>query len=562
VTNTILTLHDPAAAARYYAEGLWRQDTLYTLLAQHADRRPQAFALRDGARRLGWAALLKLVDAIAGDLDDAGLKRGERVAVWLPSSVEAVAVQLACSRQGYVCNPSLHRNYTAAEIVELLARTRAAALFAQQGYGADASTADIFTAIADLPSLRRAYARGDFPNNTAPFPDPDSARRLPPLDPNPDKVTYLAFTSGTTGTPKGVMHSDNTLLANARAMVEDWRHDETTILLSLSPMSHHIGAVALAQAMAAGMELVVSDPPAGTTPLDWILETGASYVMGVPTHAMDVLAEMRRRGFDRLGAVKSFYMAGSPIPREVAQSFLDRGVIPQNVYGMSENSSHQYTLPTDDPETIVATCGRACRAYEIRLWDQENPDLEVAQGEIGEIGGRGACLMLGYFDNQQATEESFNRSGWFMSGDLGRFDPNGNLEIVGRKKDLIIRGGHNIHPAKIEDLAMRHPAVARCAAFGVADDRLGEKVCLSVIFHEGAGAKPDELLAHLHHAGLSRYDMPEYFIAMTAYPLTASGKILKRELLEWARTRHIRPLPVRWTDPLRGGAGRNNAEEA
>ena len=178
-------------------------------------------------------------------------------------------------------------------------------------------------------------------------------------------------------------------------------------------------------------------------------------------------------------------MAGSPIPREVAQAFLDRGVIPQNVYGMSENSSHQYTLPSDDPETIVATCGRACRAYEIRLWDQENPDREVPQGEIGEIGGRGACLMLGYFDNQQATEESFNREGWFMSGDLGRFDAKGCLEIVGRKKDLIIRGGHNIHPARIEDFAMRHPAVARVAAFPVPDERLGEKVCLSVIFHEG-----------------------------------------------------------------------------
>jgi acyl-CoA synthetase len=362
-------------------------------------------------------------------------------------------------------------------------------------------------------------------------------------------VTYLAFTSGTTGTPKGVMHSDNTLLANARAMVEDWHHDERTILLSLSPLSHHIAAVAIAEALAAGMELVVNDPPPGTTPLDWIIETGASYVMGVPTHAMDILAEMRRRNMDQLGAVKTFYMAGAPIPREVAQSFLDRGVTPQNVYGMSENSSHQYTLPIDDPETIVGTCGKACRAYEIRLFDQENPDVEVMPGDIGEIGGRGACLMLGYFDNQQATEDSFNRGGWFLSGDLGRFDANGNLEIAGRKKDLIIRGGHNIHPAKIEDLTMRHPAVARCAAFAVADDRLGEKVCLSVIFHEGARAESGELLRHLYEAGLSRYDMPEYFIAVSEYPLTASGKILKRELVEWAKSGRIRPIPVRWTAP-------------
>jgi acyl-CoA synthetase len=556
MTNTLLTLHDPEAARHYYAEGLWRADTLYTLLAQHAGRRPDAFALRDSRRRLTWAELLALVDAVAADLDAAGLKRGERVAVWLSNRVEAVAVQLACSRQGYVCNPSLHRNYTVAEMVELLTRTRAAALFAQPGYGADAHRADIFAAVSELPNLRRVTTLGDGPANAAPFPSARLSRPLPPIDTNPDKVTYLAFTSGTTGTPKGVMHSDNTLLANARAMVEDWHHDERTILLSLSPLSHHIAAVAIAQALAAGMELVVNDPPpngknGATTPLDWILETGASYVMGVPTHAMDILGEMRRRGLDRLGAVKTFYMAGAPIPREVAQSFLDRGVTPQNVYGMSENSSHQYTLPSDDPETIVATCGKACRAYEIRLFDQENPDIEVPPGEIGEIGGRGACLMLGYFDNQQATEESFNRGGWFLSGDLGRFDRNGNLEIVGRKKDLIIRGGHNIHPAKIEDLAMRHPAVARCAAFAVADERLGEKVCLSVIFHEGAGAEADELLRHLYEAGLSRYDMPEYFIAMREYPLTASGKILKRELVEWARSGRVRPIPVRWTDPER-----------
>jgi acyl-CoA synthetase len=155
MTNTVLTLHAPEAAVRYYAEGLWRKDTLYTLLCDHAARRPDDLALRDGARRLSWAQLQAMVDAVAAELDAAGLKRGERVAVWLPNRVEAVAVLLACSRQGYVCNPSLHQNYTVAEIIELLARTRAAALFAQPGYGADGRTADIFAAVAELPGLRR-----------------------------------------------------------------------------------------------------------------------------------------------------------------------------------------------------------------------------------------------------------------------------------------------------------------------------------------------------------------------------------------------------------------------
>jgi acyl-CoA synthetase len=181
------------------------------------------------------------------------------------------------------------------------------------------------------------------------------------------------------------------------------------------------------------------------------------------------------------------------------------------------------------------------------LWDQENPDIEVREtGAIGEIGTRGALLMLGYFNNQSATENSFNAGGWFMSGDLGRMDAQGNLQIVGRKKDLIIRGGHNIHPSRIENLAIKHPAVLKAAAFPVVDQRLGERVCLAIIAREGERVLPEQLLAHLNDAGLSKYDMPEFFIRMDAFPLTASGKILKRELVEWTKAGRITPTPVRW----------------
>jgi len=296
---------------------------------------------------------------------------------------------------------------------------------------------------------------------------------------------------------------------------------------------------------------VVNDPPPRMQPLDWALECGATYIMGVPTHAIDILAEAKRRGLAKLGAVKLFYMAGAPIPREVAQAFLEMGITPQNIYGMTENGSHQYTLPTDDATTIVETCGRAARGYETRIFSQENADLEVPAGTVGEIGTRGALLMLGYFDNQATTEDSFNKDGWFMSGDLGTLDARGCLRIVGRKKDLIIRGGHNIHPAKIEDLAHRHAAVQKAAAFGVADARLGEKVCIAVICREGEHVGGEGLLDHLHAVGLSKYDMPEYFIALEAFPLTASGKVLKRELQEWVRIGRIAPQPVRWSETVK-----------
>jgi acyl-CoA synthetase len=334
-------------------------------------------------------------------------------------------------------------------------------------------------------------------------------------------------------------------------MVADWRHDASTVLLSLSPMSHHIGTVAVEQMMAAGFELVVNDPPAGTKPFDWILACAASYIMGVPTHAIDVLAEAKRRDLQTLGSVKLFYMAGAPIPREVARSFLDMGITPQNIYGMTENGSHQYTLPHDDAATIVETCGRACHGYETRIFSQENADVELPCGTIGEIGTRGALLMLGYFDNQATTEDSFNRGGWFLSGDLGTLDERGCLRIVGRKKDLIIRGGHNIHPARIEDLAHRHASVHKAAAFGLPDARLGEKACLAIVLREGARLEAQDMLEHLHQAGLSKYDMPEYFAALEAFPLTPSGKILKRELIEWVKNGRLVPKPVRWSDSVK-----------
>jgi acyl-CoA synthetase len=548
--TTILTLHDPCKAAALYASGIWQKDTLYTLLARHAAARPNAYALRDRARRVTWSTLLAWTDVVAADLEHAGLRNGSRVSVWLPNRVESIVVFLACSRNGYVCNASLHQNYTVAEIVTLLNRIESEAFFGQIGYGADAMQADAPGAIATVASMRRAWWLPplDGAAHASDFPMPDAGRRpVQAANPNPDKVTYLAFTSGTIGLPKAVMHSDNTLLANGRAMVKDWNHDADTVLLSLSPVSHHIATVGLEQALVAGFEMVLNDVPQGMKPLDWILETGATYVMGVPTHAMDILAEARLRGLEGLGRVKVFYMAGSTIPPETAQSFLSRGVVPQNVYGMTENGSHQYTLPSDSVETIVGTCGRACAGFEIRLWSQENPDVEVAPGEVGEIGSRGGNLMLGYFNNQSATEKSFNAGGWFLSGDLGLIDENGCLVIVGRKKDLIIRGGHNIYPSTIEDRAITHPSVLKAAAFSVADERLGEKVCLAVILTDNTEVDGDAMLRHLHDAGLSKFDMPEYYIAMREFPLTASGKILKRELVEWVKDKRIEPTPVRWT---------------
>jgi acyl-CoA synthetase (AMP-forming)/AMP-acid ligase II len=548
--NVTLTLLSDELIKQYYAAGFWRHDTIYSLVRGHAERAPDSFAIRDRYRRITYRELAAAADALAADLAGRGIAPGQRISVWLSSRVEGVVALLACSRNGYVCCPSLHRDHTVGEVLELVQRTHSTAFIGQTGFGADAERRDIFAEFAALPYLRHAYRLAPLAGNerdACPGLDSelgDAASSAMKTDPN--QIVYLAFTSGTTGKPKGVMHSDNTLLGNARQLAKDWNIDNDSVIYSLSPFSHNLGFGAQVMALAVGGELVVNDLPRGASLTDRILETGTSFLVGVPAHASDLLAEMRTRGLKGLGRLKGFRISGAAAPREIVAGLIEQGIIPQSGYGMTETCSHQYTLPSDDAKLIVETSGRACPGYELRIFKTDDPNTAVPAGEIGQVGGRGASLMLGYFDDQTATEDAFNKDGWFMTGDLGTLDANGYLRLTGRVKDVIIRGGHNIHPARIEELAMRHQTIARAAAVPVADARLGEKVCLAVMFHSGQHIAPDELLGHLDAAGLSKYDMPEYILELAEIPLTPNGKIRKREIVEWIAQGRVSPEPVRW----------------
>lgn len=531
-----LTLHDPASAAAYYEAGLWKREAFYMLLAAHARRAPDDLAIMDGRQSLDWRTLQARVDAMADELVEKEISAGDSIAVWMSNRVEAVVAFLACSREGIACNVALHKSHTCREVVDMLSALKSKAIVTEPGWGADRRQKDFAAMLAELPFLRRVYSPENFPRHITQV-------ERPPFS-NADSVAYLAFTSGTTGEPKCVMHSSNTLLANARDLVRDWRLDSSATILSLSPLSHHIAWVAIAQWLVCGGRFVTNDPPEGKSGLDWLLETGATYVLGVPTHAIDVLAEQKARDISGLGEVRVFYLAGAPIPPHVIQSLLDQGVSPQCVYGMTENSSHQYTHPDDPAETALESCGRGGSAYEVRIWDPENPDREMPVGETGEIGGKGAAMMLGYFADQAGTHAAFNRHGYLLSGDLGSLDAAGNLRVEGRKKDMIIRGGRNIVPSRIEVMAAAHPQARRVAAFGVPDERLGEKICLAV-----AGAVgPDEMLRHLAGCGLSKFDMPELFISLAELPMTASGKVLKRELADLVRRSELSPSHVRYVE--------------
>jgi acyl-CoA synthetase len=532
LVRPFLTLHHPESAARYYEEGLWTRDTFYLLLQRHASARPEAIAVQDGRSKLTWSELQKWVDGTAAALRSYGLVGGDCVSIWASSRIESIVTFLACSREGFVCNPTLHRNLTCTEVGALLDKLSSRCLVTEPDWGDDRCSADFDAILASIPSLRVAYTPQSFP-----LPAPYMA--APSSD--PDKIVYLAFTSGTIAAPKCVMHSDNTLLASARDLVRDWGHDRNTVLLTLFPLSHHMGWAAVAQWLLAGCLLVTNDPPAGMSAVDWILATRATYVIGMAPNAADVIAEQSRRRLARLGSVKIFSIAAAPTPLTVVDAFVSQGIRVQSLYGMTENSPHRYTHPTDDVETVASTSGKGGRAYEICLFDLTDPDRPADPGEIGQIGGRGAALMLGYYGNQTGTQLSFNRDGWFMSGDLGLFDSSGNLRIEGRLNQLIVRGGHNIHPARIEALAVKLEKVRNAACFGIPDERLGERACVAVI----GEVQPAELSSHLAAEGLAKGDMPELFLKMVAFPLTANGTILKRFLRDMVRRRDVTPVSLR-----------------
>ena len=544
----LLTLFNTERYEEHYRTGFWRDDTIYSLVRENAQCAPDRIAVRTVHGDFTYKELLDAADSFAADLTEKGLIAGQRVAIWLPSRFETLVAVVACSRNGFVCCPSLHRAHTVAEVIALLIRMRAAAVVAETGYGADAESNDLFSLLSEVDTLKCAYRleKGGTRKGIVEPKSPDLLLSCRPAPQDANRVLYLAFTSGTTGLPKGVMHSDNTLLANARALSRDWSISNSSVVYSMSPLSHNLGFGAMIMALAVGGQIVIHDLPRGTSLVDRLVDTGTTFLVGVPTHAIDLLAEVKARTLSGIGKLKGFRISGASAPREVIGELLKFGIVPQSGYGMTETCSHQYTLPDDDPRLIVETCGKSCPGYEIRIFDCENPDLEMPVGEIGQIGGRGASVMLGYFNDQAASEDSFNRDGWFMTGDLGWVDENGYLRVTGRKKDVIIRGGHNIYPAHIEALASRHDAIQRVVAIPVPDQRLGEKVCLAVMLHPGKIATADEILNHLDAAGLSKYDMPEYFLQVDEIPLTASGKIRKRDVVDWIAEGRVHPMAIRW----------------
>ncbi|MDG2262433.1 MAG: AMP-binding protein, partial [Actinomycetota bacterium] len=390
--------------------------------------------------------------------------------------------------------------------------------------------------MADLDFMR---SLGELDDVLAEWAPADSLPTVDPADP-----AMIQYTSGTTGDPKGAELSHYSVTNNSRFMAILKEIDDTTVNLAVAPLFHTAGCVAnVLGSVQRGSTMLL---PSGFSPasmLDLIAEERVTFTFGVPTMLIALLAEQDASPRD-LSSLRTVFSGAATVPVEVVkrvESEFDVRLIIG--YGQTETSpAITHTRPSDTPEDKSETIGYAIPQIEIKIIDPESGDT-LPVGEPGELCTRGFNVMLGYYDDPDATHATIDGEGWLHTGDLCAMDDRGYCRITGRLKDLIIRGGENIYPREIEEVLYAHPAIAEVAVIGIRDDYWGEEVGAVMTLapdREVSG----ETLRHYLQERLARHKIPQYWFAVPEIPSTASGKLQKFRLVELAEAGELDPYGV------------------
>jgi len=521
---------DPRADRRWASIGHLFADAV----AEGGDRE----ALVDGGVVHTWADLGTAVRRAAAAFLAAGVEPGDRVAIWAPNCVEWPIALFGLQSVGAVLVP-LNTRYKGIEAADILDRSRARVLVAADGFlGNDyVSMLDGH----DLPHLRRLVAvrpEGDPHPRAQPWDDflasgdgvgdAAVAARLDAV--GGDDTADLLFTSGTTGKPKGVIctHAQTLRAVGAWAAINGLRADDR--YLCVNPFFHSFGykagLVAWLETRCTLLPVPVFDVP---EVMRLIAEQRATVLPGAPTLYQSILNHPDRHRLDS-SSLRLAVTGAAAVPVSlVAQMRDDLGFdTVVTAYGLTEASGFvSICRPDDDDETIAATSGRAMPGIEVRIVDGEGRDLPP--GEAGEIVVRGYNVMRGYAEDPEATAEAIDAEGWLHTGDVGTLDERGYLDITDRIKDVFIVGGFNAYPAEIEDLLLRHPAIAQVAVIGVPDERLGEVGAAFVVPAAGHEVHEAEVVAWAR-ANMANFKVPRHVRTVTSLPVNPSGKVLKYEL--------------------------------
>jgi cyclohexanecarboxylate-CoA ligase len=349
----------------------------------------------------------------------------------------------------------------------------------------------------------------------------------PDLD--PDAVAAILFTSGTESSPKGAVHSHNTLLANTRALLEILDMGEDDGVFMASPLGHGTGygfGIRLAGYLGSTLSLLDRwDPSAAAAMLS---EHGAAYTHGALPFVEDLVNLGEIGSFD-LSRLRYFVTGGAAVPPTTVKLALERlGCQVLRLYGQTEGFMSTLIRPDDPLEKLVNTDGRAVPGVEIRVLDED--DQDVPAGVSGHCVYRGPHLCLGFFEDPERTRASLTDDGWFRSGDLIALDDDGYLTVTGRSKEVINRGGYKYSPREVEEALLFHPDIERVAIVGIKDDRLIERACAFVILRKGASLELEGIQSFLDSHGIATFKWPEQLEIVDEFPMTPSGKIQKFRL--------------------------------
>ncbi|MDR7523732.1 MAG: AMP-binding protein [Armatimonadota bacterium] len=522
----------PELIDRYTRSGHWGTETFYDTLARRAAAHPERVAIVDHRARVTYGELRTLVDRVAAGLAALGVEPGDVVTIQLPNWAEFAAVFFACERVGAVAN-QIGPDYRAREVEYILRFSESRVFVCPASFKGFDYVAMVNELLPRLPDLRSVWVLGGA-GRAVPASLDDvlaGAKPLPDLRPHAmsaNEVMRMAFTSGTTGNPKGVMHSFNTTLSTCRILNEAMAVTEDDVFLIYLPLGLNWGYLTLLQAIMVGGRAVLLDRFSARAALELIERERVTFIPSAPASLIAMLNDPDLSRFD-LSSLRVVITGGASCPVETLRAF--RARVPGHLielYGMLETGFHTFTRLTDDPEAVTGTIGRPAPGMGLRLIDAHGRD--VPTGAEGEIAAEGPSVHLGYHKNPAANAELFTPDGWFRTGDLGQQDAAGNVRIVGRLKEMINRGGKKFFPREIEEILYTHPKVLHAAIVGLPDPRLGERNCLCLIPRPGERPSLQELVDYLKDS-VATYKLPEELEIFDEFPFTPTGKIQRHVLV-------------------------------
>lgn len=528
--------HSEHARREFRDLGVWGDQTIAEVVDAVAERDGTRAAIRDGSIDWTYAQLCDFSKRLARILLDMGVRPEDAVAAQLPSCALLPATHLACNRIGALFLP-MSPNWREREVAGLLSSVEAPVLLAVD-HDRDFDLKEMHARLrGELPHLREiVYARTDGPESleartaaAAPLSTAESEKLMP----GADDPGHVMVSSGTTGIPKASVWSSNDALALARHTVSALELTQDDIVAGLAPASlgstGYVFPVLAPLTVGAQSVLLESWSPAAA--LELIVTRRCTAATAVPTQ-MVMLLDLDLEAHD-LSAFQRFNNAGAPLSPTAAEQVEARfGCRVQTVYGSTDGGVPVMTRISDPEIQRRTSVGRVCAGQELELRAADG--TPAADGVPGEICWRGATKSYGYFNQPDYDAAAFDADGWFCSGDLGLIDADGYLRIVGRTKDMILRGGVNIFPSDIESVLQECPGLTQVAIVGVPDERLGERICVVAVPGSGAGTSLEDVCTFLTERGLARYKHPEFLVEMDKFPVNAGAKLDREAIRTFA----------------------------